>query len=81
MYPIGQILTFDDRAEFQNRGTTYAIHVVDAPKCYENEDREVVYFVHTHITYVLPDETKYLEINNLVKKVQTHHHRTTTCRK
>ena len=57
------------------------IHVVDAPKCDETEDREVVYFVHTNIIYVLPDETKYLEINNLLKKVQTHHHLTTTCRK
>ena len=57
------------------------IHVVDAPKCDENEDRDVVYFVHTNIIYVLLDETKYLEINNLLKKVQTHHHLTTTCRK
>ena len=28
----------------------------------------------------LPDETKYPEMSNLVKKVQTHHH-ATTCRK
>ena len=45
MHPIGQILNFDDRREFQNRGTEHMhapIHVVDAPKIDENEDEEVV---------------------------------------
>ena len=35
MHPIGQILYFDDRREFQNRGTERMhapIHVADAPK-------------------------------------------------
>ena len=35
MNPIGQILNFDDRREFWNRGTEYMhapIHVLDAPK-------------------------------------------------
>ena len=35
MYPIAQILNFDDRREFQNRGTEHMhapIHVVDTPK-------------------------------------------------
>ena len=49
MHPIGQILNFDDRREFQNRGTEHMhapIHVVDAPKIDENDkskDDEVVY--------------------------------------
>ena len=37
-------------------------------------------FIDKYITCALPDETKYPEMSNLVKKVQTHHH-TTTCRK
>ena len=37
-------------------------------------------FLDKYITCALPDETKYPEMSNLVKKVQTHHH-TTTCRK
>ena len=44
MHPIGQILNFDDRREFQNRGTEHIhspIHVVDAPKIDENEDNPV----------------------------------------
>ena len=56
------------------------VHIVDAPKIDENEDSELVKFIDNYITYALPDETKYPEMSNLVKKVQTHHH-TTTCRK
>ena len=83
MHPIGQILNFDDRREFQNRGTEHMhvpIHVVDAPKIDENEDSEVVEFIDKYITCSLPDENKHPELTSLVKKVQTHHH-TTTCRK
>ena len=83
MYPIGQILNFDDQGEFQNRGTEHMhapIHIVDAPKIDENEDSEVVEFIDKYITCALPDETKHPEMSNLVKRVQTHHH-TTTCRK
>ena len=57
-----------------------SIHVVDAPKIDENEDSEVVDFTDKYITCALPSEKKYLEISNLIKKVQTHHH-TATCRK
>ena len=83
MHPIGQILDFDDRREFQNRGTEHMqapIHVVDAPKIDKNNDSEVIEFIDKYITCALPDEEKYPEMNKLVRKVQTHHH-TTTCRK
>ena len=56
-----------------------SIHIVDAPKIDENEDSEVVEFIDKDITCALPDATKYPEMSNLVKKVQTHHH-TTACR-
>ena len=82
MHPIGQILNFDDRREFQNRGAEHVhapIHVVDAPKIGENEDSWVV-DINKYITCALPDETKYLEISSLVRKVQTHHY-ATNCRK
>ena len=41
MYPIGQILNFDSRREFQNRETEHmhaSIHIVDASKIDENEE-------------------------------------------
>ena len=82
MHPIGQILNFDDRREFQNRGTKHMhaqIHVVDDPKIDESNDSKVIEFIDKCITCALPDEEKYPEINKLVRKVQTHHH-TTTCR-
>ena len=53
MHPVGQILNFDDRREFQNRGTEHMhapIHIVDAPKIDENEDSEVVEFIDKCIT-------------------------------
>ena len=56
------------------------IHIVDAPKIDENEDSEVAEFIDKYIICALPDATKYPEMGNLKKKVQTHHY-TTTCRK
>ena len=83
MHPIGQILNFDDRREFQRRSTEHihaSIHGVDAPKIDENNDSEVIEFIDKYITRALPDEEKYPEMNKLVKKEQTHNH-TATCRK
>ena len=57
-----------------------SVHIVGAPKIDENEDSEVFEFIDKYITCALPDETKYPEMSDLVKKVETHHH-TTTCRK
>ena len=37
-------------------------------KCCDDEDCEVVEFIHQHITYALSDETKYPEISSLVTK-------------
>ena len=82
MHPIGQILNFDDQREFQSRATEHThapIHIVDSPKIDENEESEVVEFIG-YVTCALPDDTKYPEISNLLKKVWTHYH-TTTCRK
>ena len=84
MQPICQILNVDDQKEFQYRGTEHMhapIHIADAPKIYENEDSEMVEFIDKSITCVLPDETKYPEMSNSVKKVQTNHYTTTWCRK
>ena len=84
MHPTGQILDFDNRRKFENRGIEHThapIHIVDALKIDENEDSEVVEFIDKYITCVLPDETKYSEMSNLVKKVQTHHHAPTCTKK
>ena len=45
-----------------------SIHLVDAPKIDENKDSEIVEFMDRYITCVLPDETKYPKMSNLVMK-------------
>ena len=45
------------------------IHIVDVPKIGEDEDSNVVEFIDKYITCALPDEPKYPEMSNLVKKV------------
>ena len=81
MHPI---LNFDNQREFQNRQIEHMhvpIHVVDAPKIEKNEDSNVVEFIDKQSTCALPDETKYSEVTNLVKKVKTQHHTPTSERK
>ena len=83
MHSIGQILNFDAQREFQKRGTEHIrapIHVADAPKIDKSEGSELVEFIDNYITCALPDVTKYPEMSDLVKKVQTQHH-ATICRK
>ena len=44
MLPIGQILNFNYRRDFQNRGTEHMpvlIYIVDTAKIDENEDSEL----------------------------------------
>lgn len=56
------------------RGTEYMhvpIYVIDSLKIDENEDNEVGGFIDKCITCALPDETKYVEIRNLIKRLQS----------
>ena len=57
------------------------IHILDAPKVDENEDSELGEFIEKYITRALPDETKYPKSSNLLKKVQTCYHVTTSRKK
>ncbi|XP_066911966.1 uncharacterized protein [Clytia hemisphaerica] len=87
MHPIGQILNYDDRREFQHRtGLEHVhsqVHIKDAPKINERDsskDNEVIDFIDKYVTCQLPDKEKYPELYHLVNTVQKHHH-TFTCRK
>ncbi|XP_066930953.1 uncharacterized protein [Clytia hemisphaerica] len=87
MHPIGQILNYDDRREFQHRsGLEHVhaqIHIKDAPVIDENDsskDNQVIDFIDRYITCSLPDKEEYPKLYKLVNTVQKHHH-TTTCRK
>ena len=84
LHPIGQIINFDERGEFQRlTGTKHVhaiLHVKDAPKVDEDSDDKVATFIDKHITCASPDKDKYPELSELVNKVQTHRC-TTTCKK
>ena len=83
MHPIGQILNFDEKREFQMRGVEHshcALHVKNAPKFDEDPDEEVVKFVDQYITCSLPDPELEPELYDLVSTMLLHKH-TFTCRK
>ena len=89
MHPVGQILNYDFRREFQGSGIEHLhvpIHVADSPKIDENTGGEAAQFVDRHITYSLPDVESNSELYNLVKPAQTCNHmsqvtRYVTCHK
>ena len=83
MHPIGEILNYDDRREFQGSGVEHChglAHVKDAPRVDIDSDDACTAFVDKYISCSLPDKGKQPELNALVSKLQTHHH-TSTCRK
>ena len=84
IHPIGNILNYDERGEFQsgtgNKHVHASIHIKDAPKVDEDSDDAVTSFIDNHITVEIPNENEYPELHRLVTSVQNHHH-TKTCRK
>ena len=83
LHPIGQILNYDERGEFQDRGTEHIhapVHVENAPTI-ENDSREdVISFIDKYVTCSIPDKQLHPELNKLVNSLQTHHC-TKTCKK
>jgi hypothetical protein len=83
IHPIGQILIYDDRREFQGSGVEHChclLHVHGAPRIDNDSDETCCKFIDKYITCSLPDKEKQPEMHQLVSTLQTHHH-TTTCRK
>ena len=81
MHPLGQIINYDDRDEFQKRGTEHfhaTVHVKDAPIVDEDDDEIVTDFIDKYITCHLPDDD--LELRKEVQTKLTHRH-TFTCKK
>ena len=77
MHPIGQILNFDEKREFQMRGVEHspcALHVKNAPKFGEDPDEEVAKFVDKYITCSLPDPDLEPELSTMLL-----HKHTFTC--
>ena len=81
VHPLGDILDYIIRIEFQARGSPHAhilLWVKNAPKLGIQSDNEVCDFIDQHVTCSLSEDDPVL--NNLVKQLQTHSH-STYCRK
>ena len=72
MHPIGQILSYDERRESQNRATDYihaSIRVLDAPRTDEDDetkDAEVVCFINKYRSCSVPNEKTHPKLRSLV---------------
>ena len=75
LHPIGQILNYDDKREYQHRGTQHlhaSIHCKDAPKLDESPDEKVTAFINKYITCSIPDPETRRELYNLVNCPKAH---------
>ena len=71
-HPIGQILNYDSKREFQPRGPEHphcVFHIMGAPRIDENDDSEVTVFIDKYITCSVLNKKKYSAPNKLVNKV------------
>ena len=69
MHPIGQILNYEDRCEYQGRGTQHAhapVHVKDTPMFDKDSDNNVVSSIDKNIPCALPDPETKPELHKLV---------------
>ena len=79
-HPIGELVDFAIRIEFQARGSPHAhtiLWIKDAPKLGVQEDDEVCQFIDRYVHCCVPENA---ELADLVCKVQKHRH-SATCRR
>ncbi|CAM4490552.1 unnamed protein product [Leuciscus chuanchicus] len=73
--PIGEVIDFFYRVEFQLRGSPH-IHclfwVKDAPEFEKDQDQDVCDFIDKYISCKLPDPDKDPELHKIVSEVQMH---------
>ncbi|XP_071122628.1 uncharacterized protein [Mytilus edulis] len=73
--PIGKIVDFFFRTEFQQRGSPHIhclVWIDGAPKLNQDSDKDVCRFVDQHITCQLPDKDKNPKLYEIVTSVQMH---------
>ena len=81
--PIGKIIHYALRTEFQMRGSPHLhalIWTSDCPKLTADNKEAYVRFIDNHVQAYLPDEKTEAELHNLVKTYQKDNH-SKTCRK
>ena len=81
--PVGQILDFFARIEYQNRGSPH-IHlflwVMQAPSLERSTASEILQYIDKVISTTIPNENDDQVLNYLVGHLQTHHH-TSRCQR
>ncbi|CAG2247064.1 unnamed protein product [Mytilus edulis] len=73
--PIGKIVDFFFRTEFQQRGSPHIhclVWIDGAPKLNQDSDKDICRFVDQHITCQLPDKDKNPKLYEIVTSVQMH---------
>uniref|UniRef100_A0A9J7WVU2 ATP-dependent DNA helicase n=1 Tax=Cyprinus carpio carpio TaxID=630221 RepID=A0A9J7WVU2_CYPCA len=83
--PIGEVIDFFYRVEFQQRGSPH-IHclfwVKEAPEFEKDQDQDVCDFIDSYISCKLPDPNKDPELHRIVTEVQVHsRNHSKSCRK
>ena len=81
--PIGKIIYYALRIEFQMRGSPHLhalIWTSDCPKLTSDNKEVYVQFIDNHVQAYLPNEETEPELHELVKTYQKHNH-SKTCRK
>uniref|UniRef100_A0A8C1N1W6 ATP-dependent DNA helicase n=1 Tax=Cyprinus carpio TaxID=7962 RepID=A0A8C1N1W6_CYPCA len=83
--PIGEVIDFFYRVEFQQRGSPH-IHclfwVKEAPEFEKDQDQDVCDFIDNYISCKLPDPNKDPELHRIVTEVQVHsRNHSKSCRK
>ena len=77
-HPIGNILEYVIKIEFQMRGSPHAhclLWVKDSPKINEDPDEVVCQFINKYITTQIPEPVHVNEIDiKLTKQLQKHMH-------
>ncbi|XP_071953317.1 uncharacterized protein [Antedon mediterranea] len=83
--PIGKVVDYFYRIEFQMRGSPHVhmlVWVENAPIFGTDKDNEVINFVDKYISCAVPCETVDRELNEIVKSVQIHSKRhSKSCKK
>ncbi|KAK6168643.1 hypothetical protein SNE40_019835 [Patella caerulea] len=83
--PIGKVIDYFYRLEFQARGTPHAhclFWIENSPKIDEDKDEDVVDFIDKYISSELPDKDHDPELHEIVNSVQRHSYKhTKSCKK
>ncbi|XP_071948934.1 uncharacterized protein [Antedon mediterranea] len=74
-FPIGKVIDYFYRVEFQNRGSPHChclFWVENAPRLGIDKDEEVTKFIDKYVSCELPSKRKDAELHEIVSNVQIH---------